>query len=275
MIMYRLYYDDDCPLCVAYTGWFVKFKLLPKEGRVPYSSIENEVAPNLDKERAKNEIALVNAETGIVLYGMDSLVEILNQKLPFVKPVAQFPPIYFLLVQLYKLISYNRKVIVGDQACNKLSCTPDYNVPYRLAFLIIAAMLSAFVLNTYTKHLQSVLLNASLWRELLVCFGQIGFQYVMTIVLVDKPFLRLHYLGNMMVVSLIGSLLLIPLIFLHTFYSLPDGIFLGHFILVVMFMLWVHVRRVKAMGVSGLLSLTWILYRILVLSVIYAFGLFL
>jgi hypothetical protein len=271
MKTYRLYYDDECPLCVAYTSWFVKFRFLAPEVRLPYSTINNESITALDKERARNEIALVNTQTREVKYGIDSLVEILNQKLPFVKPISNFPPIYFLLVQLYKFISYNRKVIVGANVCNQGSCSPDFNYPYRFAFILFSVVVSSFILNVYTQHLHSFLPGASITRELLICFGQIAFQFLMGLIFIKSSEMRLHYLGNMMTISLIGSFLLLPLIILNQVFAFPDGIFLIYFGCVVTYMLWLHVKRVQQLMVSGLLSLTWVLYRLLVLLVIYMF----
>lgn len=272
--MYRLYYDDDCPLCVAYTNWFVKFNFLKPEGRIPFSEIENEQNKNLDIDRARNEIALINAETHEIFYGINSLVEILNTKIPFTKAIAKFPPIYFLLVQLYKFISYNRKVIVGDGLCNKVSCTPDFNYSYRIAFLIFASVITGLILNAYTIHLQSLLPIGSFYRELIICIGQIIFQYIVARWLVKTPTLILHYLGNMMTVSLIGSLLLLPLLLMSALhFTIPPFVFLGYFGLIVVFMLWLHIKRVKAIPVSNLLSLTWVLYRILLLVIIFGFAL--
>ncbi len=273
--MYRLYYDDDCPLCVAYTNWFVKFNFLKPEGRIAFSEIENEQNKNMDVDRARNEIALVNTHSNEIFYGIDSLIEILNTKIPFTKVIAKLPPVYFLLVQLYKFISYNRKVIVGDGLCTKVSCTPDFNYTYRIAFLVFASILTGFILNKYTVHLQPFLPLGSFYRELIICLGQIIFQYLMARWLVKTPNLILHYLGNMMVVSLIGSLLLVPLLLMNTLhFTIPPFVFLGYFGLVVTFMLWLHIKRVKAIPVSGILSLTWVLYRILVLVIIFGLVLF-
>ena len=68
--MYRLYYDDDCPLCVAYTNWFVKLNFLKPEGRVPFSEIENTQTKNIDINRARNEIALINTQTEEIFTGL-------------------------------------------------------------------------------------------------------------------------------------------------------------------------------------------------------------
>ena len=179
------------------------------------------------------------------------------------------------MVQLYKFISYNRKVIVGDGLCAKVACTPDFNYSYRVAFLVFASVITGFILNAYATHLQPLLPIGNFYRELIICIGQIAFQFLMALWLVKTPTLILHYLGNMMAVSLIGSLLLLPILLMSALhFTIPSFVFLGYFGLVVTYMLWLHIRRVKAIPVSSILSITWVLYRILVLIIIFGLALF-
>lgn len=210
---YRLYYDEHCPLCVAYTSWFVKWGILPECGRLPFSKIENEHAEGLNRERARNEIALVEVKNGQVFYGMDSLLELLNSRFPFVKPMARLAPVYFLLRQVYAFISYNRKVIAGEGICNGKSCTPDFNVPYRWAFILFSGAISSFISALYLSMCSSV--------KPLVLFAETGIAaavcsfvfFLMIIYTVRSKPQRLHLLGNIWAVLLtVHLLLLLPIV---------------------------------------------------------------
>src|SRR4051812_47370264 len=108
-----LLYDDYCPLCTWYSGLFVKFGLLKKENRIPFSNAATQVLTRIDIERGKNEIPLFDTASQKTLYGIDALLEILGQKVPVIKTVGNFPGINWFLKKLYKFISYNRKVIVA------------------------------------------------------------------------------------------------------------------------------------------------------------------
>jgi len=80
---------------------------------------------------------------------------------------------------------------------------------------------------------------------------------------------RIDYLGNMMTVSLIGSLLLLPVLLAHKIFpAIPSEFFPAWFMVVVGIMLLEHIRRTKLLGLSTLLSATWVLYRLLVLALI-------
>ena len=70
-----------------------------------------------------------------------------------------------------------------------------------------------------------------------------------------------------MTVSFIGALLLLPgLMFTQGTYSAEGH--LAWFTVVVGIMFFEHIRRVKLLGMPWFMSLTWVLYRVLVLWVI-------
>ncbi|MES2774331.1 MAG: DCC1-like thiol-disulfide oxidoreductase family protein [Bacteroidota bacterium] len=142
-----LLYDDNCPLCAAYTTAFVKAGLLQKENRIAFSSINIRQFP-LDTNRARHEIPLVDLETGEVKYGVDALAEILNQKLPFIKPVLSIRWVHWLFKKLYSFISYNRKIIVAKPSFAKgcFDCSPDYSFKHRVALAFFTSVLAGLML---------------------------------------------------------------------------------------------------------------------------------
>src|SRR5690348_2405680 len=99
-----LIFDDNCPLCAWYSNLLVKFKLLPSTGRVPFTKAPEWLFTEVDLEKAKNKIPLIDTDTKKVFYGIDALVEILCQKLPFVKTVCKWPLVNWFLKKLYKFI---------------------------------------------------------------------------------------------------------------------------------------------------------------------------
>lgn len=66
-------YDAECPMCKMYTKGFVNSGMLDNTGRAPYQEMPSMVCPYVDQQRAINEIALVNTQTGEVDYGIKSL----------------------------------------------------------------------------------------------------------------------------------------------------------------------------------------------------------
>src|SRR5687767_10358326 len=110
-----LIYDDNCPLCTWYSGLFVRHGFLSPSGRVPFSGMDEMVKQQIDMNRAVNEIALADKEGGPTLYGVDSLLAVLGSRWGWMERVGQKKGIRWMANKLYKLVSYNRKVIVAKK----------------------------------------------------------------------------------------------------------------------------------------------------------------
>jgi hypothetical protein len=66
-------YDAECPMCRSYTRAFVKTGMLDNNGRAAYQQEQAvQACPMVNLQRAVNEIALVNRQTGEVTYGIES-----------------------------------------------------------------------------------------------------------------------------------------------------------------------------------------------------------
>ncbi|MBI3221275.1 MAG: DUF393 domain-containing protein [Bacteroidetes bacterium] len=263
---HTIIYDQECPLCNAYTGYFVKTGMLDDKGRVPFGEDTKKLFPTVDWERAKTEIALVNTTNGKTYYGIDSLITIIGQRFPKLIAIIRFDFIRFLVQKLYFLISYNRKVIAPGKVFEENhSCAPPVNFTYRWIYIMLAWVITSFVLLAYSFLLFPLVPSSELGREFLICGGQIIFQGAIVFTL--RKDRLIHYLGNLMTVSLIGALMLTPMLLVGKLYHEPI-LFLLYFMMVVAWMFVSHWRRVKVLGIPFIVSITWVLYRLLVLLVI-------
>jgi len=117
-------------------------------------------------------------------------------------------------------------------------------------------VITSLILSGYSPQLYPVVPSGSLYREFLICGGQVIFQ--MVIVLLISRHRLLHYIGNMMTVSLIGALLLLPLMILNGAAPVQPEFSLFWFAIVVTFMLFIHWRRVKWLEMSGWVTVSWV-----------------
>lgn len=259
-----LLYDSDCPLCQVYTSGFIKTKMLDVNGRIPFHKISEKDHSYVNFDRATDEIALIDTKNKTVIYGVDSLLKILGNSFPFIETIGKTPPIHFLLKKLYAFISYNRKVIIpNDNFDNqKLECVPKFNMFYRQLYILFAVAITTLVLYNFSKSV-SILPKASLGRELILATGQIMFQGIF--LFREKRETIITYVGNLMTVSLFGSLLLLPIIILNSFVALPETVLAIWFGMTVSVMFFEHYRRVKILKLPSYLSYTWVLYRIIAL----------
>ena len=265
-----LLYDEDCPMCNLYTAGFIKAGMMDENGRKPFVAITEDEQQYIDIKRASNEIALVNHQDKTVIYGIDSLLTIIGHSFPWMKKVGTTQPIYFLLKKLYKFISFNRKVIIPNRKkeITQLQCVPDFNFTYRYLYLVFATLITVLTLYKCASIL-TLLPKASMTKEILLATGQISFQLVFLTRNDYKT--NLNYIGNLLTVSLMGALILLPMIVLNEFIAVPQWIILGWFGMTVVVMILEHYRRVKILKLPHYLTATWIAYRILALLIILNF----
>ncbi|MBD0255333.1 MAG: DUF393 domain-containing protein [Cytophagales bacterium] len=261
-------YDDQCPLCHLYTGAFVKTGMLEPGGRQAYTCLGPETAGLLDPERSRNEIPLVDLRTGTVVYGIDSIFKVVGHRFPALESLFRLRPFHWLARTAYAFVSYNRKVVIPGRVFEaEGACTPTFHLPWRLVYLGVAWLVSALVLTAYAARLVPLVPASSFGREFLVCGGQIVFQAGLAALL--RRDRLVHYLGNMMTVSLAGSLLLLPVLALEAAgLVLPPLFYAAWFTGVVGLMFLEHVRRVKLLGIPAAATAGWVAYRLLLLVVI-------
>jgi hypothetical protein len=264
---HTLVYDSECPMCDLYTKGFIEAGMLDNGGRVEYGCAK--VPASFSNQRARDEIALIDYENGTVTYGIDSLFIILGHAVPFLRPVFRFRPVHYVFSKLYSFISYNRKVIAPPPEFEKRgSCTPTYHIGYRVAYILFAWLITSLILTAYARLLEPLIPPGGLGREYIICAGQIFFQMVFVRFMTHDRLL--HYIGNMMSVSLIGALLLLPVMLIgRTFEIAQPWFFLVWFGLVVTFMVIVHWRRVKMLGIGWGATGTWAAYWPMLLFIVY------
>lgn len=240
-------YDDTCPLCAAYTKAFIKTGLIEKEGRIKFSTIQPEMLALVDAKRSVNEIPVIDTNTQQVWYGIDALLEILGQKIPFIKTACNIKPIKWCLHKMYKLISYNRRVIVATrQPAGNFDCTPDYNIRYRIIFMMLFLIFNTLMLFPF----QHYLLNASLFKTSSV--WQLQSAHTVLVALNISIAFKLgkkdgiEYLGQANMLALMTLLLGFPLIIINKYFHLDNIAFNNVFLcMVAIFIMLEYTRRMK------------------------------
>lgn len=256
-------YDNECPMCDLYTNAFVKTHMLDKDGRVAFTDANEIISFNgVDRSKACDEIALVNVKTGGVLYGVDSLMKILENRFPFFKHLFKLRLFRAIVRKFYAFISFNRKVIIpGKDITNINACRPNFNLRYRVLYIVLTWLLTSFVLAKFAAALVPLIPPTNFYREFAICGGQIVFQ-AMVIAIVDRK-KTWEYLGNMMTISFAGALLLLIALAFETF--LVPIASAGIFAAVVSLMFVEHIRRVKLLKLPRVMTASWVTYRILIL----------
>lgn len=268
---HMILFDGECPMCNAYTNAFVKTGMLGTNGRAAYQNGMDNICPLIDKQRAVNEIALVNMENGEVTYGVKSIFKILANACPTFAPLFAFKPFVWLMSKVYAFISYNRRVIIpaGHNALD-FAYQPTFKQHYRIAYLVFTWFFTGLILTGYTHLLVPAIPAGGVYREFLICGGQIIYQGIIVRIYQKRSFWS--YLGNMMTISFAGSLLLlIPLMLNHWFHMQPV-FFILYFMAIAGLMFLEHIRRTKLLNLGWTMTITWALYRAVLLTAILSIG---
>jgi predicted DCC family thiol-disulfide oxidoreductase YuxK len=245
-----LVYDDNCPLCQWYTGLFVKYKLLEPQGRVRFSTIEPQMLTLLDADRSRNEIPLLDTHSGKVLYGIDALLDILGQKMPWVPAIGNLPPVKWFLLKLYKLISYNRKVIVATR-CGKGSfdCAPEFNTFYRILFMLLFLVFNTLMLIPVQNYVLAAVSFYDL-SALQLQYAHLGLVGInCTLALLLRRHLSIEYLGQVNMLALTCVLLLVPLMLINMLFNAGEWFNLVYLSGVLVFVFKEYFRRMRYAGI--------------------------
>jgi predicted DCC family thiol-disulfide oxidoreductase YuxK len=244
-----LVYDDHCPLCLWYSGLFVKYGFLEADGRQAFSSLDANWLARIDFDKSRNEIPLLDLASGQVLYGIDALLEILDSKIPLIKKTGNLKPVKWLLNKLYKLVSYNRKLIVAKKCgTGDIDCSPDINYFYRFMFLFFSLLLNSLLLfplheNVLTKlsyyHLDIAILQT----------GHFAFVLINCLLAFRFPVQKAsEYLGQVNMLALTVNLLLLPLQ-LVTLYFPDEQLISVYLVVMSAFIFKEYLRRMDYAGV--------------------------
>jgi hypothetical protein len=257
-------FDDECPMCKAYTKTFVKTGMLDEGGRAAYQTGMNNICPVIDKQRAVNEIALVNLESGEVTYGVKSLFKIIGNACPICRPLFSFAPFVWLMSKVYGFISYNRRVIIPASTTDDAYIyQPAFKIQYRIAYLLFTWFCTGFILTRYAHLLTGMVPLGGEWREYFICGGQIIFQGIIISTFAKEKLW--NYLGNMMTISFAGSLLLLLPLTLSHWFNIQPLCYAVCFMATAGLMFLEHIRRTKLLNLGWILTITWVLYRVILL----------
>lgn len=239
-----LVYDDDCPLCVAYTGVFVKTGLLTPKGRQSFTAASPELLHTINWQRSKNEIPLLDPATKQVLYGIDALLEILGQKCSCIKTIGHIKPVNLLLKKAYNFISYNRKVIVAIKTSPvKIDCTPSFNLFYRILFMLVFLVANTAMIYPVHQHLllRIPVYSLSVNSLLLLHGSMVAINCIIALFLPKQT--AIEYLGQVNMLTLVTNLLLLPLLITAMHLQLPDWINYGYLSLLTIVIFNEYFRR--------------------------------
>jgi len=137
--------------------------------------------------------------------------------------------------------------------------------PAMALYMVVAIGVSAFALASFATLIPSYLAVGYDYRtEALMVSGQVLFQW-MFMGRCSWP-QRGKYAVIALTISLLGSLLLFPLLAYDAILGASEPLAVAYFFGVVAVIFAAHHHLVKAEGLPALLAVTWVVYRLLLLA---------
>ncbi|WP_300665947.1 hypothetical protein [Fluviicola sp.] len=267
-----LLYDEDCPLCRWYTAKFVQYQFLTPQGRVSYTKHIQDFKGVIDPDLAQTKIACFNHDTKEVTYGVDSLLVILSQRCKLIGTIGKFKPVNYLLQLLYLLVSYNRKIVApGPKQKVDCACEPSRSVFWRFTFIALISWFTYLIVHWYFNNFLTPFLVENPVNDFVLLTLQLLFQTSFFLLFSQKNLY--DYLGHLAFTSFLGALVLLGfglLIQVLGFIGIDTPFFaVICFGITICFLFFEHKRRIQLKDWDYKLSLTWIVFRILIYPLVF------
>ncbi len=253
----ELLIDEDCPMCNMYGKYLAKNNLVSLNSYQNSAKQKNEM---VNYEKAKNQIALLDHNSNKTLYGLDALYMAFGAKFPRVIQFMKLSLPARLMPIVYAFISYNRKQIAPS---NSKICNPNFVLKYRIAFLLFGLIFSAFIFKIFCQKIIFDFIHFFNFGNILfLIIMHFCFQFILLSTYKFEK--RMDYLGNLCTVFIIGNLLLIPIVIFSIFLELSNLFLAIYILLLVFFLIKVHFKRCKIIGVGYLPSVSFMAFLFLI-----------
>ncbi|MDY8134488.1 hypothetical protein [Aquimarina sp. 2201CG5-10] len=130
-----------------------------------------------------------------------------------------------------------------------------HSITYQWVYIIIATVISTITLFYYSKAIPEIIPDDKLILEFLMCSGQIFWQGMIILIFINKKIIT-SYIYNMITISLLGSLMLIPFLIMNQKSTFSVEIRVFYFFVVISIMIIEHIRRIKKLGLPTYLTWT-------------------
>jgi len=134
----------------------------------------------------------------------------------------------------------------------------------QVTYLVLCVVIAAYSLSSFVEIIREyVAIRYSYRDEALFVVGQVGFQWLF--MRYSSWAERKRYMFIALTISMIGAVLLWPLLICYRVLPLPVVGAISYFVLVVCVIFVMHHRLIIANSLPRILTGTWILYRLLLL----------
>src|SRR5690242_7350590 len=104
-------YDSNCKVCSSLKDVILKLTSISEDKVRAYSDLNANLSAQIDPERFKNVMALIDTAGSTTIYGAEGVAYIFSSQYKIVDFALRFKPLFKLFNFLYHTLSYNRYII--------------------------------------------------------------------------------------------------------------------------------------------------------------------
>ncbi|SRR5690606_3372079 len=264
-------YDSNCSVCSALRDVILRVTSVPEAQVRAFKELTPELSERVDPERFRNAMALIDTRRDEpTLYGEEGVAYVFASQFRIADLLLRYRPLFILFKLFYRVIAYNRYIIATPRSRFLCDCFLDRVVHYRLAYVTITILLSAFVTALFGMSLKdffpSVSSVAGAGQMLLIAGSGWIIQIALAITVLRRQ--ALDYIGHLASIMAVGVAILVPWIFLHFFFGLMEPLIpLVSVAASSITMLWLHIQRTRFLDLSQVWTACWFLLLQLTASI--------
>ncbi|MFL5728029.1 MAG: hypothetical protein ACJ75J_00965 [Cytophagaceae bacterium] len=259
-------YDSNCKVCSFLKEAILAVTSIPSARIVAYKELDPVQKVKVDAARFRNEMALIDLGMDATLYGPEGIYYIFSSESRFLSLLFGNRIIFRIFYFLYRVLAYNRYMIATPKSFIECDCYPDKKRTFRIAyiaFMILFSALLSLTLVASVSYLQTG--QQPIW---LILWGAPFLLGLMSLFLIKQN--ALDYIGHLVSILFVGTLCMLPSVILYNLSDFMKWPLLVNFILSLFFMTYLHIHRLRFLGLSKAWSAGW--FIIILLSGIITFN---
>lgn len=255
-------YDSNCKVCSSLRDVVLRLTSIPESKIKAYKDLGPELTGRVDADKFKNVMALIDTSGRDTLYGAEGVAYIFSTQNRIIDLILSFRPIFLLFNFFYKTQAYNRYIIATPKSRFECDCFPDKVIKYRLSYIAMTFLLSAFLTVVFGISLRrffTELSHADAAGQMLLMAGSGWVIQILLAIAIMKEN-ALDYIGHLGSIMVAGLLVLVPWMLLH----FTTGTLNIHFPVISVLisstlMLYMHVKRIRYLKHSQSWTVSWFL----------------
>lgn len=252
-------YDSNCKVCSSMKDVIIRLTDIPTEKIKAYRNLNDAQTTQVDPEKFKYVMAVIDTSGGQTLYGAQGVAFIFSATSKFINLILSFKPVYWIFEFLYNLQANNRYIIALPKSKYDCDCLPKPILIYRLSYILLCITVATLITFLFGVSIAGKILDPS--------YVTAGSQMVLIAgtgwliqILIAVSFLKekiLDYLGHLAGIMVIGVIVLIPCLAFNLLFGTSIIYTVFCIFLSSLTMLHFHRVRTKYLRITSLYTVTW------------------